>query len=104
VSAFSTGIDAIFTDPNMAVDAIWREQRVGPPTTVRAIRKAPDELQDYGAARMVLPTTVIDVRVSEIALPRDGDLISIAGEDFMVQGAPKRDRERLVWTLDLVAQ
>lgn len=102
MSVFSAAIDAIFADPNMAVDAVWREQRLGSPVTVRAIRKSPDQMQDFGSSQMVLPTTIIDVQVSELASPRDGDLITISGEDFLVQGKPRRDRERLVWTLDLM--
>ena len=32
---------------------------------------------------------------------KPGDRIVISGETFKLQGEPRRDRERLVWTLDL---
>jgi hypothetical protein len=31
-----------------------------------------------------------------------GDRIEIGAEIFLVQGTPKRDRERLVWTAELL--
>jgi len=41
------------------------------------------------------------VRVTEVAAPRPGDRLVLDGETFVVQGEPVRDRERLVWTLDV---
>ncbi|MEX5728620.1 hypothetical protein Ga0609869_001973 [Rhodovulum iodosum] len=46
-------------------------------------------------------TTRMDLRVSEVPNPRPGDRIEIDGEAFLIQGEPLRDRERLVWTVDL---
>ena len=42
-----------------------------------------------------------DLRVAEVANPRPGDRIVVDGEAFVVQGEPVRDRERLVWTLEV---
>ena len=33
--------------------------------------------------------------------PQPGDLIVIGADSFAIQGEPIRDRERLIWTLDL---
>ncbi len=43
----------------------------------------------------------VDVRVFDLPLPRPGDLIVMGADSFTIQGEPVRDRERLVWTLDL---
>ena len=56
---------------------------------------------EAGAARILSDTTVADVRVSELADPRPGDLIILGTESFVIQGEPVRDSERLVWSLDL---
>jgi len=101
MSAFSAAMDAIFQDQNMAVEATWTPQG-GAPLPVRVIRKAPDELTSFGAARILSDTTFIDVRVSEMPSPKPGDTIIIGVDTFTIQGEPKRDRERLVWTLELV--
>lgn len=40
--------------------------------------------------------------VSDLPGPRPGDVLLIADEIFTIQGEPRRDRERLIWTLELV--
>lgn len=101
MNAFSAAVDAIFADPNMAADAVWQNAAQTRATECRVIRKAPDELTDYGGAQLRSATTVIDVRVSDLCAVADGDLFMICDERFRVHGAPRRDRERLVWTVDL---
>ncbi len=94
-------MDAIFQDVNMAVDATWYSAG-GAPVPVRVIRKAPDEETSFGSAQILSETTLVDARVSEMANPRPGDGISIGADNFVIQGEPKRDRDRLIWTLELV--
>lgn len=102
--AFAIAMSVIFADPNMAVDAVYRAGGVGPDVPVRAIRKAPDEVTAFGAARVWSETMRVDVRVAEVASPAAGDHVMIEGTTYIVQGEPVRDRERLVWTLDLRPQ
>jgi len=101
MSAFSAAMDAIFQDASMAVDATWTPQG-GVPLPMRVIRKAPDELTSFGAARILSDTTLVDVRVSEMPIPKPSDVIIIGPDTFTIQGEPKRDRERLIWSLELV--
>ena len=60
-----------------------------------------DAVTDFGDARLWSETTRIDLRVAEVAKPRPGDRIEIEGDAILIQGEPIRDRERLVWTVDL---
>jgi len=101
MNAFAAAMDAIFADQNMAAEATWTPQG-GVPLPVRVIRKAPDELTSFGAARILSDTTLIDVRVFEMPSVKSGDTIIIGADTFTIQGEPKRDRERLIWTLELV--
>lgn len=103
MSVFSAAIDAIFADQNMAADAVWRIAGVSPGVPVRVIRSAPDDVQNYGLSSVVSQTLMLDVRVSEVAAPKKGDLCEFGGETYIVQSTPRRDREGLVWTVALVA-
>ena len=67
----------------------------------RGTHHVADAITDVGDARLWSETTLIDLRVAEVANPRPGDRIEIDGEAFLIQGEPIRDRERLVWTVDL---
>ena len=72
-----------------------------PKGLVRVVARRADEITDFGDARLWSETTRIDLRVAEVANPRPGDRIEIDGDAFLIQGEPVRDRERLVWTVDL---
>lgn len=102
MSAFSAAVDAIFADPNMAVDALYTARGGTAGVACRLIRKRPDEMTDFGGAQIVSTTVLADVRISEIAAPQGGDRIGIGADMFEIQGQPRRDREYLVWTMELV--
>jgi hypothetical protein len=101
VSVFSVAIDQIFNDPSMATDATYTPDG-GSPVAIRLIRKSPDALEGFGAGSIWVATNLFDVRVSEVAAPAAGDQIVVDGDLFEVQGEPRRDRERLVWTIQAV--
>ena len=101
MNAFATAMNVIFTDPNMAVDAIWFTGGIGPGIAVRVIRKSPDEITPFGAGRILSETTLLEARVADLPTPASGDVIRIGAEDFLLQGEPKLDRERLIWTLNM---
>ncbi|SUZ34076.1 hypothetical protein ROE7235_03858 [Roseibaca ekhonensis] len=84
----------------MAQDAIYTPNG-GTPTLIRVVTRRADEITGFGDARLWSETTRIDLRVGEVLNPRPGDRIEIDGDAFLIQGEPVRDRERLVWTVDL---
>jgi len=100
MSVFAAAIDNLFTDPNIARDATYIADG-GNPVLVRVVTRRADEVTGFGDARLWSETTRIDLRVAEVATPRPGDRIEIEGEAFLIQGEPVRDRERLIWTVDL---
>ena len=100
MTAFAAAIDALFTDPNLGREATYQPAD-GDPFPVRVMARRADSVTEFGAARLWSETTRFDLRVSEVAAPRPGDRIVIDGQTFVVQGEPQRDRERLVWTLDV---
>ena len=97
---FQEMLDLLFADPNLARDAVYIADG-GAPVLVRIVSRQADAITDFGDARLWSETTRIDLRVTEVPAPRPGDRLEIDGETFHIQGEPVRDRERLVWTLDL---
>ena len=100
MSAFAAAAGALFADPNIGRDAAYTADG-GAPVLVRVIARRADAVSDFGDARLWSETTRIDLRVADVANPRPGDRIEIDGDAFLIQGEPVRDRERLVWTVDL---
>ncbi|WP_050526180.1 head-tail joining protein [Pseudorhodobacter aquimaris] len=100
MSVFIAAIDNVFCDPNIARDAVYIADG-GMPVLVRVVMRRADDITGFGDARLWSETTRIDLRVAEVPNPRPGERIEINSEAFLIQGEPVRDRERLVWTLDL---
>jgi hypothetical protein len=100
MTAVAAALDALFADPNIGEDAVYIADG-GAPVLVRVVSRQADAITDFGEARLWSETTRIDLRVVELPNPRPGDRLEINGEAFLIQGEPVRDRERLVWTVDL---
>lgn len=100
MSAFSDAASVLFADPHLARDAVYIADG-GAAVMVRAIARRADAVSEFGEARLWSETTSIDLRAAEVPNPRPGDRIEMDGEAFLIQGEPVRDRERLVWTVNL---
>ena len=100
MSAFAAAVGALFADPNMGRDAVYIADG-GAPALVRVVARRTDTVTDFGDARLWSETTRVDLRVADVANPLQGDRVEIDGDAFLIQGKPVRDRERLVWTVDL---
>lgn len=88
------------TFDEFGVDAVFSSSG-GQSINVRVIAKQPDEIVGFGDTRVYTETSMFEVRVSELVQPRPDDLLTIDGDDYVIQGEPeRRDPHRLVWTLD----
>ena len=100
MNAFAAAIDALFADPNLAVDALYRADGADPGIPVRVIVRRPDRVGDFGETRIASETATFDVRTSEIAEPAEGDTLDVDGVTYVIQGTPVWDAERLIWTIE----
>ena len=100
MTALNAALDALYADSNIARDAVYIAEG-GTPQLVRVVARRADDITGFGDARIWSEATRIDLRVAEVPGPRPGDRIEIDGEAFLIQGEPVRDRERLIWTVDL---
>lgn len=100
MSVFTEAIDALFADANLARDAVFRAGAVDPGVPARVILRRPDRVGEFGETRIVAETQLIEVRASEVPDPVEGDTFGLNGAVYLVQGAPMRDAERLVWTIE----
>lgn len=100
MTIFGTLVDRLFADPSVGRDAVYIAEG-GTARIVRIVARRADEITNFGDARLWSESTRVDLRVAEVPDPHPGDRVEIESEAFLVQGEPVRDRERLVWTLDL---
>ena len=100
MTAFTAATDVLFADPHLARDAVYRPGGTGDGIPVRVMRRQPDRIEGFGETRLASGTTMLDVRVSEVAEPAAGDTLEVDGRMVVVQGTPLLDAEGLLWTLD----
>ena len=100
MDAFAAATDALFADPNIARDAIWRAGGAGVGIAVRVITRRPDQVVSFGDSRAILPSMLIDVRRSEIPAPGSGDTVEIEADTFEIIATPVSDSLGLVWTCE----
>lgn len=102
MNAFNTAIVSLFTDPNLAVDAIYAPT-AGGSKSVRVITHNPDLIKNFGQSVIESPSLVLVVQVSDCPSLAQGDTFTIDGVIYTVQGQPLRNAERLVWEVDVYA-
>ncbi len=100
--AFAVAIAALFADPVLAKPAEYLPKGGLGGKAVRVITKQPDTITSFGEARLLSTTTLFDVHVAEVPNPQIGDQLTVEGVTYTIQSEPVADRERLIWTLDVV--
>ena len=97
MSAFANATAALFRDPNLAQDALWRSGGAGVPVAVRVMLRQPDAVAGFGEGRFVTDSVMIDVECAALSDPAQGDTFEIGGVIYEVRGEPLRDALRHVW-------
>jgi hypothetical protein len=107
VTAFALGTDALFDDPNMGEDALWRAGGAAPGLPVRILRLSPEAIVGLGDSRFDLNAMLISVRLSEVPEPAQGDQLDLLDEEgaitqtVIVSDLAKIDPRRLVRTCEV---
>lgn len=109
MTAFTSAVAALFRDPNLSAAATYQATPDAPaplpaPVAVRVMTRRPDMTESFGSARAWSETTLVDLPVASVAAPLRGDRITLDGVAYRIQSEPRRDRERLVWSLDLAPE
>jgi hypothetical protein len=100
LTAFDLATDSLFTDQNLAIDALLR---LGGTGLAQPIRAMPDQFASFGEGRFVVDTMLLNIRLAEAPVLSAGDTVEIAGQLHEVQGTPTRDTNRLAWRAEVRA-
>lgn len=103
MAAIAAAIAALFADPNIAVDAIYRAGGEGDGAAVRIVWRAPDQVTEFGGGRFVTQGRMLEVQAAQVAQPSAGDNFEIDGSTYIVIGDPLRDDEGLIWRIEVRA-
>ncbi|MFN8818374.1 MAG: hypothetical protein ACK5WY_00020, partial [Holosporaceae bacterium] len=72
MTAFSSAIQTLFNDQNLAVNATFIPQ-IGVSKAVRVMTRAPDVYQNIGQSVIETPSLVLEVQVADCPIVSQGD-------------------------------
>ena len=101
MTVFEAAVQALFADPNLAEDALWRPGGTGPGVAIRIIRIQPQPIFDIGGAKLVQDGTAFDVPAGSAPTIDEADTIEIGGQVYRVQAPPVSSMDGRVWRLDV---
>lgn len=92
---FDEMVDDVFAE--LGKPALYKAGGTGAGIAVRLRLQNPDLLIQVSGLDVIGATTVVRVRISEIAQVSKGDVFVIDGKEHRVVGTPKRDDGRRLW-------
>lgn len=101
MTAFASASAVLFADPHLSTAAVWTPEG-GDPVALRLMLRRPDQVQEWGEARIVTGTVRADIRTADAPTLAHGDAIAVGATAYIVNGEPTRDPLQLVWSATLV--
>ena len=101
MSVFDTAVQALFLDPNITEDALWRPSGVGAGLAIRIIRIQPQAHFDISGVKLVQDNVLFDVPAGMALTIDENDTIEAGGEVFKIQSPPVRTMSGRIWRVDV---
>ncbi len=100
--SFADMMAALFADPILSKEALYQSNGSADVFSVSVMAKQPDVLTGFGAGHIHSATVLFDVQSKDVPQPQVGDRLTVDGVTYAIQSEPTADRDRLIWTLNVV--
>jgi hypothetical protein len=100
MDAITAALDALFADPAIAENAIWKPGGAEPGIPIRVIRRAPDSFGEFGQSRAVMASMLFVIRKVEAPSLAEGDIIIAEERSLPVLAEPQCDALGMVVTCE----
>ena len=96
MSAFAAAMAALVADPNLGVDAVYRQGGTSAPIAARVLRSSPDRVADAFGTEILSATDILSVAIAVLPAVDGGDTFTIGPDTLTVQHA-ERDAAGIAW-------
>lgn len=96
MSAFAAAMAALVADPNLGVEAVYRQGGRGAPTALRVLRSSPDRVADAFATDIIAATDMLSAPIAALPTLAAGDTLTI-GPDLLTVTSATRDATGTAW-------
>jgi hypothetical protein len=96
MGVFDDALAVLAADPNLGVEAIYREAGTGAPVSLRVLRSSPDRVVDAFDTQVLRATDVLTVSIALLPAVEAGDTFTI-GAELLTVGSAERDAVGVAW-------
>lgn len=96
MSAFAAAMAALVADPNLGVEAVYRQGGTGAPFALRVLRSSPDRMADAFGTEIIAATDILSVPIATLPTLAAGDTLAI-GPDLLTVTSATRDATGTAW-------
>ena len=96
MSAFADAMGALVADPNLGVEAVYRQGGTGPAIAVRVLRSSPDRVGDAFGTEILSATNILSVAIAVLPDLAAGDSFAL-GPDLLTVTHVERDASGTAW-------
>ncbi|MCX7371178.1 MAG: hypothetical protein NTW56_01845 [Alphaproteobacteria bacterium] len=96
MSAFADAMAAMVADPNLGVEAVYRQGGTGAPIALRVIRSSPDRGGDAFGSELLQASDVLALAIATLPQLGSGDTFQF-GADILTVTHAERDATGIAW-------
>ena len=101
MSVFDLALRALYTDPNISVDGLWRPQTSSEAYPVRLIRLSPQSEFDIAGMKISTDSIAFEIPFGFAPTIDEGDHIETGEGIYVVQAPPAKIMDGKIWRLDV---
>jgi len=95
-NAFAEAMAALVADPNLGVEALYRQGGTGSPIAVRVLRSSPDRVASGFGTEILSATDVLSIAIAVLPDLAAGDRFAL-GPDLLTVTHAERDAAGIAW-------
>lgn len=96
MNAFDAAMAALVADPNLGMEAVYRQGGTGAPIALRVLRSSPDRVADAFGTGILQATDILSVAVATLPDLAAGDGFAF-GPDLLTVTHAERDASGTAW-------
>jgi hypothetical protein len=96
MNAFAEAMAALVADPNLGVEAIYRQGGTGPAVAARVLRSSPDRVGEAFGTEILAATDILSIAIAVLPDLAAGDRFAL-GPDLLTVTHAERDASGTAW-------
>ena len=97
MNAFADAMATLVADPNLGLDAVYRQGGTGAPVALRVLRSSPDRVADAFGTEILSATDILSVAIAVLPHLAAGDSFALGADLLLTVTHAERDASSTAW-------